>query len=333
MHHPLPRKRIGEVLVENGYVPQNALIQALQIQGATGRRLGQVLEELGCIQEKDIARVLAQQFQLRLVDDLGHRQIARDVLEWISCSLALEKLVIPFAREQNCLHLAMVDPLDFETIDKISFLNDLEVVPWVATSQDIYNAIRRHYFHIEELPASDDCHVLVVEHKDIVRATAVVALQKAGFNAQGAQDGPEALRKVMHFKPQLIVLETTLPQMDGFQVFKNLQNNRCTRNIPVIGFSPQCTIEEEERLLGMGFFDLLPQPLHPELLVARTRRAWRAHYGKKPQIQEPGSFFKVEGETGNADQPSRAPGCVPIEQLLNAIDELLRYNNCLPSSL
>jgi len=328
MHPTVQRKRIGEVLVENGLIPHSVLVQALQLQGATGRRLGQILEDMGFIREDDISRVLAQQFQFRQARDLSSHSVSPKVLELVPCSLALEKLIFPFACDKQQLHLAMVDPLDLETIDKVRFFNEFEVVPWVATSKVIHDAIRHHYFKSKELPQTTEWQILIVEHKEMVRATAAAALQKAGFKVLLAADGIEALSLVLSANPHLIVLETALPRMDGFQVFKSLQTNCCTRHIPVIGFSSQASVEEEDRLLEMGFFDLLPQPLHPELLLARVRRALRSHYGGLPLEERRAEL--VSGN-GHENRSRGAAGCAPVENLLKAIDELLRYNNYLPS--
>ena len=75
--------------------------------------------------------------------------------------------------------------------------------------------------------------LLVDDEKHIVRLVQV-NLERMGHTVITAYDGPEALEKVKTDKPDLIVLDVMMPQMDGFEVLKRLKSDPTTRDIPVI---------------------------------------------------------------------------------------------------
>src|SRR5512133_4350357 len=82
------RKKFGEILVEAGVVKEVALRQALERQKLTGRRLGQVLETMGIITEKDIAVALSRQYGYRTVKDFARYSFPPEVLALIDADKA-----------------------------------------------------------------------------------------------------------------------------------------------------------------------------------------------------------------------------------------------------
>jgi DNA-binding response OmpR family regulator len=68
--------------------------------------------------------------------------------------------------------------------------------------------------------------------------------------------------------------------MDGLEMFRALQNNVVTRDIPVIALSSKAAAEEEARLLDLGYFDFIAKPINQVRLAARVKRALRSVYGQ-----------------------------------------------------
>jgi len=81
---------------------------------------------------------------------------------------------------------------------------------------------------------SDKGRVLVVDDDHALVRIAQSVLQKQGFDVLTAFDGLEGLEKAQQEKPDVIVLDVTMPKMDGYEVCRRLQRDPNTRQIPVV---------------------------------------------------------------------------------------------------
>jgi CheY-like chemotaxis protein len=276
------RKRFGEILVEAKVVSEEVLERALTRQRTSKRRLGQVLEEMT---ERDIATALAQQFGVKTVANIARASFPPEVLALVGAEAAMSKLIFPLKAEGGVLYLAMVNPLDMDTIDSLSFKAGLRIVPCVTTPSEIQAAVGRHYYRDKETAApaaADWWTILVVDDQDLVRSAVVAALRRQGYLLLEAENGAEGLRLAIQKKPHLIITDTIMPRMDGYEMFRTLQGNLQTKLIPVIALSSKATAEEEARLLDHGYYDFIAKPVNPVRLVARVKRAIRLVYGDSP---------------------------------------------------
>ncbi|TNF47300.1 MAG: response regulator [Deltaproteobacteria bacterium] len=278
------RKRFGEILVDAKVVDEQQLDRALQKQKGTGRRLGQVLEQMGVVTERDIAATLARQFGFKTVANIARASFSAELLGLFDSDTASKKMLFPLKKEGKKLFLAMVNPLDIEVIDNLSFKNGLRVIPCVTTPSEIQSAVNRHYLKIVEQSYEPDAwwRVLVVDDQDLVRSAAVAALKREGYNLLEAADGADGLKVTLKEKPHLVIVDTVMPRMDGYEMFRAIQANLEIKHIPVIALSSKSTAEEEAKLLEMGYFDFIAKPINPVRLVARTRHALRIIYGTSP---------------------------------------------------
>lgn len=285
------RKKFGEILVDAGVIGNDTLNLALERQKGTGKRLGQVLEAMGVVTEKHIAVAVAQQFGFKTVKDIAKFNFPAELLELVDSDVALKSLVFPLKKDGLVLYLAMVNPLDMELIDKISFRTQLRVVPCVTTPTEIQEAINRHYFNkgitvgAVETTRDDWWTILVVDDQDLARGATAVALKRQGYHVLEANNGAEGVSMAMQTLPHLIVTEIVMPRMDGYEMFNTLQINAGARDVPVLALTSKATPEEEAKLLGMGFFDFIPKPVVPLRLIARVKRALRIAYGETPPLR------------------------------------------------
>lgn len=278
------RKRFGEILVDAKVISAEALVRALERQRGTGRRLGQVLEEMAIVTEKDIAAALARQFNFKTVSNLARASFSPEVLALIGAEAAMGKLIFPLKVEGNALHLAMVNPLDMETLDRLSFTTRLRIVPYITIPSEIEAAVSCHYFKAAKPAAEPETwwSILVVEDQDMVRSAAVAALRRDGFQLIEANNGADGLKLAVQQRPHLILSDTIMPRMDGYEMFRALRANTACRKIPVIALSSKASAEEEAKLLEMGYFDFIAKPINPVRLSARVKRALRQVYGNTP---------------------------------------------------
>ena len=275
------RKRFGEILVEAKVVSLETLERALERQRVSKRRLGQVLEEMGVVTERDIAAALARQFGFKTVSNIARVSLPEKLLALIGPEAAMSKLIFPFKVEAGVLSLAMVNPLDMDVIDSVAFKTGLRVIPYVTTPSEIHAAIKAHYYspHAPGDQRQRKWTVLVIDNQDAVRGTVVTALAQLGYELFEAGQATEGLKLALHKQPHLIITDTILPRMDGDELFRILQRNDQTRHIPIIALSSKASVEEEARLLDLGFHEFLPKPVKPVRLIARVKRLLRLSYG------------------------------------------------------
>lgn len=276
------RKKFGEILIDAGVLTEETLQMALKKQGTTGKHLGQVLEEHGIVTERDIAIVLAKQFGFQTVRDISSHKFPDDVLALIDGDSCLKKLVFPLKIDNRKLHLAMVNPLDMETIDELAFRSALSIAPCVTTRNEIVTAVNAHYLGKDPRMEQTWWTVLVVDDQEMVRSAIQAALERAGYAVIQAENGAEGLKVAMNQLPHLILSDTVMPRLSGHEMFRSLQSNSRTRKIPVIGLSSKSSPEEEARVLDMGYFDFIAKPINAIRIQSRVKRALLAVYGDTP---------------------------------------------------
>ncbi|MDA9176199.1 response regulator transcription factor [Alphaproteobacteria bacterium] len=114
--------------------------------------------------------------------------------------------------------------------------------------------------------------VLVVDDDPHIREVVQFALDKEGFSTVEAKDGAEALEQFAAEKPDLIVLDITMPELDGTEVCRRIRQNDKT---PIIFLSSRD--DEIDRVLGLelGGDDYITKPFSPRELVARVKAVLR----------------------------------------------------------
>ncbi|UFS72220.1 Flp pilus assembly complex ATPase component TadA [Geomonas sp. RF6] len=136
--------KIGEFLIANGDIKPEQLADALEQQKGTGKRLGKLLVELGYTTEGQIVAALHHTLGIDCVD-LKNCVVHREALLLVPKDLAEKKHLVPLRVEGRRLLVAMVDPLDYMTIQEISFRSGLTVAPLVAAESVIHDLMEKYY--------------------------------------------------------------------------------------------------------------------------------------------------------------------------------------------
>jgi CheY-like chemotaxis protein len=97
-----------------------------------------------------------------------------------------------------------------------------------------------------------------------------VSLKKAGFSVTTAGDGSDALTKVELSTPDLILSDTRLPRLDGYELVRRLKERPDYAAIPVVFLTGQRSIEDKIRGLELGVEDYLTKPIFVRELIARV---------------------------------------------------------------
>jgi diguanylate cyclase (GGDEF)-like protein len=90
------------------------------------------------------------------------------------------------------------------------------------------------------------------------------------FELITANNGPMALALCQQQAPDLVLLDIDMPDMDGFEVCRQLKSNEATRDIAVIFLTAQADEAQEARGLGLFAVDFIAKPLHPAVALARV---------------------------------------------------------------
>ena len=146
------RKKLGEMLLENGFIDEVQLEGTLTRQKQWGGRLGENLVKQGFVSEITLLKFLSKQLNLPCAD-LCKIDIKPEVYNLISVKLAQKHKVLPLQLKQtdvkSILYVAMSDPTDDMAIDEIRFMSGHMTNSVIATSSQIESAIEKYYFNDE----------------------------------------------------------------------------------------------------------------------------------------------------------------------------------------
>jgi two-component system OmpR family response regulator len=123
--------------------------------------------------------------------------------------------------------------------------------------------------------------ILVVDDEPNIVDVITMALRYQGFEVATAGTGNEALSQVKAFRPQLIVLDVMLPDMQGFDVAERLGAQRA--GVPIIFLTARDSTEDKVRGLTTGGDDYVTKPFSLEELVARIRTVLRRTGAAEPE--------------------------------------------------
>ena len=125
--------------------------------------------------------------------------------------------------------------------------------------------------------------ILIVEDDPDIAELVARYLDKAGFTAERAGSGRDALQAIAARPPDLLILDLMLPQVDGLEICRRVRASEATAGLPIIMLTARA--EESDRIVGLelGADDYLAKPFSPSELVARVRALLRrAQRGAPP---------------------------------------------------
>ncbi|MEW6068440.1 MAG: response regulator [Nitrospirota bacterium] len=127
--------------------------------------------------------------------------------------------------------------------------------------------------------------LLVDDDADFVEATKLI-LESKSYNVAFAYDGKEGIKKAKTEKPNLIILDVIMPEIDGYEVCDKLKSDPKLKNIPIIlltavGEAIATTKYTKEMGMKIEADDYIPKPVEPVELVERVENLLRIFTGKK----------------------------------------------------
>lgn len=176
--------RLGDLLVSSGVITEVQLEQALSLQRneGNGKRLGTVLIEHGIITESQLIETLQMQLGVEFID-LNNTAIPHEMASVLPRNIAKKHMVIPVRVVRDELYLAMVDPLNYITIEEVQAATHKKVVPVIATTAAMERAVMNLYSNEGAARAIDEMQKDNIGATTIEQATDSVALLEDDANS------------------------------------------------------------------------------------------------------------------------------------------------------
>ncbi len=140
--------------------------------------------------------------------------------------------------------------------------------------------------------------ILVVD--DEVESVKLIGLmlQRRGYEIIAARSGVQALEKARADKPDLIILDVMMPDMDGYEVCRRLRADPATASMPIIMFTAKTMVDDKVAGFQAGADDYLTKPVHPEELASRIE-AVLLRTSQRRVEEKPSMRAKVLGFLGS----------------------------------
>ncbi|MGA9407743.1 MAG: response regulator [Bacteroidota bacterium] len=114
--------------------------------------------------------------------------------------------------------------------------------------------------------------ILVVEDNEINRDMMVRRLQRRGYTIVTAVDGQQGVTTARSEKPDLILMDMSLPVLDGWEATRQIKNDQSLKDIPVIGLTAHAMVGDRDKALQAGCDDYATKPVEFEKLVELINR-------------------------------------------------------------
>lgn len=114
--------------------------------------------------------------------------------------------------------------------------------------------------------------VLLVEDNEDNRIIYSTVLRHLGYGVVEALDGLKAIELARSVKPDIILMDISIPEIDGWEATRILRQDPETKDIPIVALTAHALADDRERATALGFTAYLAKPVEPRAVVAEVRR-------------------------------------------------------------
>jgi CheY-like chemotaxis protein len=125
--------------------------------------------------------------------------------------------------------------------------------------------------------------ILIVDDFEDNRAMYVEYLQFQGFRVAEAVNGADAIDRTLELMPSVVVMDLSLPVMDGWEATRRLKANPTTKHVVIIALTGHAEVAHAQKARDAGCDDFVAKPCLPEQLVAKVRE----HVAKMMKDERP----------------------------------------------
>jgi CheY-like chemotaxis protein len=126
--------------------------------------------------------------------------------------------------------------------------------------------------------------VLLVDDYDDAREMYAEYLKFSGFETVQAASGPEAVKRALESQPDIVVMDLSLPVMDGWEATRRLKADERTAAIPILALSGHALTNLSQRAKQAGFDGFVAKPCLPEDLIAEIRKVLDSYASPAPPL-------------------------------------------------
>lgn len=148
--------------------------------------------------------------------------------------------------------------------------------------------------------------ILVIEDNETNRELMVYLLKAFGYQTLEAADGESGIEGARRERPELIVCDVHLPNLDGYGVVGKLKSDETLRDIPVVAVTALAMVGDRDRILAAGFDGYVSKPIAPETFVQSIEKYLPA--GLRSCVTQRTMAEPVESESASVRHAS--PGCL-----------------------
>lgn len=106
--------------------------------------------------------------------------------------------------------------------------------------------------------------VLLVEDNDQNAYLATYLLEKGGCRIVWVKTGPQGVAKAEEIRPDLVVLDVELPEMNGYEVARELRKRASLATVPIIAVTSYAMVGDRQKAIDAGCTDYIEKPINPE---------------------------------------------------------------------
>ncbi|MFP4668190.1 MAG: GspE/PulE family protein [Desulfosalsimonas sp.] len=198
------KKRLGEMLTEEGLISDEQLQSALKEQKAAGQKLGEFLCARNICRENEIVDMLSRQLRIDRYDPSNY-PLDPGLVEIIDAETAKNKKVVPIEKLGGVLRVATTDPLDIDALDSLEVITNLEIEPVVCTQAEFeqaYNSLYGMYRGMDDVMKSVDQDITAVRGGD----------EEAGTAGAGAEEDVQVIESQADQAPVIRMVNSIIAQ-------------------------------------------------------------------------------------------------------------------------
>jgi type II secretory ATPase GspE/PulE/Tfp pilus assembly ATPase PilB-like protein len=158
---------IGDLLIRAAIIDSSGLDRALEVQAKNGGSLGKILADLGLTDENAVSGAIARELRLDCVGP-NLPEVLAEIAGLLPVEFCRKRLVMPLSLKGKSLRLAMVDPLDYATVQDVKFRTGKEVDPVSASESAILGSLGRFQSDMSESQATYEMLTNVIPEGEIV---------------------------------------------------------------------------------------------------------------------------------------------------------------------
>lgn len=123
-------------------------------------------------------------------------------------------------------------------------------------------------------------HILLVDDSRTILKHAEIVL-KDEYRISTANSGKEAIAFLRETKPDLVLLDVNMPEMDGYETLQRIRTIPGCDELPIVFLSAETDVKTEIKVLGMGAMDFIRKPLEPQLVTSRLNKIFTIEETKR----------------------------------------------------